>query len=279
MYKINKEDYRRFFFHGIDDVDDLLEGIIYFVYENDLLIYDQTGKERKTKEEEIVEAIVQGVEPLYLQYYRFIELNNDSIKLEEHNEERKEEEERDLKQDIRQKVEELRKTEGKTGEKKLVIKGSLIRYSREERAKYAHIPEYEITQEENDGKYIEYVTYEEDDDEEIEKMQQEGYMESWVQKRNDNLNKGKQKIAKRLKHWTQAVAGILKRLGEIEEKDELAYIDLWFRTRKQRAQNNTIKGVTEEEKQWIDYECEQIRRKRQKQELEKEEHSGGELGL
>lgn len=105
MYEINKEAFRRYFFWGINNPEELLEGIMYFIYENDLFKYAQI--KGKMTEKEIREAFIQRIKPLYKQYYRFVELNNKSQVLDYAQEDEKELEER-----IRNKIEILRNTGG-----------------------------------------------------------------------------------------------------------------------------------------------------------------------
>lgn len=320
MYKINKDAFRRYFFWGINNPNELLEGILYYTYENNLLEGSQTKE--GGREQQVIDSFVQATKPIYKQYYRFIELNNrnniynykqekeeelekiirkkieelrnnvDEVITEEmiQNEIRKQEEQRNnyLKdhpdwedwrkdnwiEETRNMPEKVRKKMEERGRKKLVIKDDDISYSISQRRKYAFIPEYAIIRKENDGRFIEYAQY---NKKEWEQSKIPNNLETWGQEaRNKSKENEYESIPNKLKHWTQIVAEILETLNKVEQEDPKAYMDLWLRTRQNRARNGTIKGITQEEIEWINKSCETVRVERL-QEQEKENSEGHEI--
>lgn len=288
MYKLDKGAYRRYFFYGDGNPVETLEGIMFFTWQD-------MGTTKDMTEEEIKDKFVTSVNSLYQQYYRFVELNSKSKIYNFYTQGNEEE----LKQRICNKIEELRNTDEivteeeiqrKIGEeakrrekiyrehewewdngrkeywrkgtekiakeiretlekrrtKKLIIRNQEISYSIIQRYKYAHYPEGSMTKEEHKSKQ-QYVEYNRN---------------AWLQEKEkiqNHENNQSQYVSHILRHWTEDVYDILKFLRETEQKDKKAYIDLWLRTRKNRAKNNTIEGIEEVEVRRINHACERIR--------------------
>ena len=72
-------------------------------------------------------------------------------------------------------------------------------------------------------------------------------------------------IPNMLRHWTEDIYDILKFLEQMEEEEPQGYIDLWLRTRLNRAKNNRIDGIEETEIKRIEHACERLRSIRQEE--------------
>lgn len=72
---INKETFARFFFEGIENKEELEEGILYFSLHN---VYKKHSEENwfEIPNEQIVEEMIEQAKGKYKQYYRFIKLND-----------------------------------------------------------------------------------------------------------------------------------------------------------------------------------------------------------
>lgn len=72
---INKETFARFFFEGIENKEELEEGILYFSLHK---VYQKHSEENwfEIPNEQIVEEMIEQAKGKYKQYYRFIKLND-----------------------------------------------------------------------------------------------------------------------------------------------------------------------------------------------------------
>lgn len=75
--KINHETFQRFFFYGIDNQEELKEGILYFSAKR---VYKRHCSENwyGIPNEQLEQEIIQEATPKYRQFYRFIRLNDKS---------------------------------------------------------------------------------------------------------------------------------------------------------------------------------------------------------
>ncbi len=142
--------------------------------------------------------------------------------------------------------------------KRLMIGKDQLRYSYQECHKYAHIPEGGITKEQHKSmqQYVEY-------DKKAWGKDENGKTYHAEDVKNEYIHNS-------LRHWTEDVYDILKILVQIEETDGKAYTDLWLRTRQNRAENGTIKGITTEEIAKINHACERMKKIRLEEEIQDE---------
>lgn len=311
MYNFDKDAFRRYFFDGEDNPNGALEGIIFHVYTESIsqkvmkkeevqddeywirklenpknenaepvkILEDEIGSFREEDNEEIktkITMLINEVEPLYKQYYRFIELNNkagvysykDYIFNEQiHNLETNHELliQKELKKRIGQRIRILR------DEGKINVTKRGISYSRDQMIQYSHFMEGSITREEweRENRYRPFTIYNEEawKEKNIPKNINEWYTMQAENEEKIELDKNAY-IPYQLEHWTKAMSKILEALGQIEKQDEKAYLDLWLRTRLKRAKStkHPIEGIQEKEIQRLEYICKEVRNVRLLQE-------------
>lgn len=274
MESFNKKAYQRYFFYGDRNPEAALEGILFFSWQNDL------SHDIKNDEEKLVKTAKE----LYKQYYRFIELNGKSgvynpyraeneklleEKIIKKIEELKNTDEIITEEQIQQKIREATKNKnGKRKEiiadktrkemekrrtKKLFINENGLCYSIVQRFKYAHLPEGSITKEQNVTRFPEYIPY-----------KKEEWGKKSIRKRYD-ADSREDLILDSLRHWTEDLYDLLISLKQIEQEDSQGYIDLWLRTRLNRAKNGTIEGIEEKEIKRIEQACKRMRQIRHKE--------------
>lgn len=311
MYKIDKEAFKRYFFWGIDNPEAVLEGIMFFTYAKQ----PSKEEEKKTEEEIIDSFVqkVKPLYKQYYRFIELNNKSNVSNYKKENEEELEkkirnkiEELRNDVDEEITEEMiereierqkerieremnkgadwekyywrqqalimpEKVREQMEIRGKKKLSIEDNRISYSIPQIAKYAFIPEGTRLEDIQKGKYMEYAEYRKEDwkCEQIPKD-----LGEWGQELQTQPEERKY-IPNELRHWTQMVAEILQTLEEIEQKDPNAYKDLWLRTRKNRAKNGTIQGITQEEITKIEDMCSELRQLRLKEEQKREEESYG----
>lgn len=75
-HKINNENFKRFFFHGIENKKEMKEGILYFSANK---VYDRHSKENwhEIPNEQFEREIIQEAVKKYRQFYRFVILNDE----------------------------------------------------------------------------------------------------------------------------------------------------------------------------------------------------------
>lgn len=303
MYNFDKKAFRRYFFDGDENPNGALEGIIYHIYTESIsekvikevedIEYwfkklenpqDENIEQVKIEEDEIgnfkeedsneikrkITLFINEVEPIYKQYYRFIELNNKAevysykdykfdgpIDNLETNQELLIEKE--LKKRIGKKIRELR------DEGKINVTEQGIFYSKDQMRQYSHFMEGSITVEEWENKYRPFTMYNE---EEWESKKIPNDINTWYTMQAEDEEKieldKNARIPYKLEHWTKAMSKILDALSQIEKQDEKAYLDLWLRTRLKRAKStkHPIEGIQEKEIQRLEYMCKEIRNQR-----------------
>lgn len=214
-----------------------------------------------------ITMFINEVEPVYKQYYRFIELNNKagvySYKVFRINETNDQSEtkhelliERELKKRIGQRIRKLR------DEGKINITEEGIFYSKDQMRQYSHLMEGSVTGEEWKRQYGYLTIYNQEDwdKKDIPKDMNTWYTMQAEGEEKLELDKNAH-IQYQLEHWTKALSKVLEALGEIEKQDKEAYLDLWLRTRLKRAKSTKrpIQGIQEKEIQRLEYICKEIR--------------------
>ena len=255
MYKFNEEAYKRYFFYGDSNPEGTLDGILFFVYENEMYYKHKTMKKEELEETETEEFIKEAIE-VYKQYYRFVELNNRPGIYNFYRTEKNEEQQ--LKTRIKNKIDRLKKN-GDNGRY----------YSISHIREYLHYPEYSIKfKDERAGKYSKYTQYNGNEwwkDEEYSQYIDNEDIKGAARNNDDEY------IPNILRHWTEDIYDILKFLKQLEEKDHKSYIDLWLRTRLNRAKKGTIPGIQDVEIRRLEHACERIRKIRLEEESKKQE--------
>lgn len=271
--RLNKAKYKKYFFDGIENREELLEGILYFSYFNDVFkknieIQRETNDEKILTGKEEKEMLVQRATEVYKQFHRFIELNDMpniyNYKRAENLEE--------IEQKIRAKIEELLKTPEYFTEEQIQeeieqeVKQKSKSYYYNNRKCWVNVID------ENLAKTIERQTRKKLAETKVLSEKEDGLSYSIRQRfrfahypegtsrYGDETSEEYNKIEK---HWTEDVYDILIFLEEAEKNDNQGYIDLWLRTRLSRATTcepqNRIKGIEKEEISRLKHACKRLR--------------------
>lgn len=265
MYKLDKTVYRKYFFYGIENKEEALEGIIYFSYFKDVReknLYKINSKVKKVQKgkkikkikkvqkdkkfkklktltvEELVEQLVESAANTYLQYYKFIELNNGKKIFKYNNENKKDE----IKSIIRQKIKQLENTN------EIMTKDYVESQIQNEIRKWQMYYRKEI-----DGASKEKII--EETIERLAKVKKITLGEKDIQySRGQRIRfsqfpegcfgEGQTKI---VRNWTENLYDTLKNLEIMEQEDKIQYKRLWLRTRFKRLENS--KNSDQEEDQ------------------------------
>ena len=275
-YQFSKDKYKQYFFSGIRNKEEALEGIIYFTYLDDVSernreLQSKTQGEKSLTGEEELQYLIKRSAQIYKQYYRFIELND---RTNVYNFYKKEDEEYIQKQ-IKEKIENLLQTRENISENE--INKNIEKKIKELKMFYKgkEVPEPQI-------KKIERETRERAERTKVLEVRENGLSYSLRQRfRFAHIPEGALGPHQThiQYHWTEELYDILIFLEQAEQKDKKGYIDLWLRTRLSRATNckeeDRIQGIEEKEIRRIKHACERLRNIR----IEEAKKKGKELGI
>lgn len=275
-YQLDKNKYKQYFFYGIDNKEEAIEGIIYFTYfedvfEKNLELQAKTNGEKLLTGKEELEHLIERSTQIYKQFYRFIELNEKPNIYNFY----KATDEEIIRRKIEEKVEYLQQTRENISEYE--INKNIEENIKKLKTFYAgkEVPELQI-------KKVKKETREELEKTKILTVKENGLSYSLKQRirfahiPEGGLGSHQKEIQY---HWTEELYNILRFLEEAEQKDKKGYIDLWLRTRLSRATNckeeDRIQGIEEKEIRRIKHACERLRNIR----IEEAKKKGKELGI
>lgn len=76
IYKEPKKVFDEYFYHGIEGRDELLEGIIFFSHNDEIARIQKTNYNKVIKNKSELERTINRAVEIYLQFYRFVDLND-----------------------------------------------------------------------------------------------------------------------------------------------------------------------------------------------------------
>ncbi len=219
MYKLDKktyDTYKEFFFFGIDDNGkrQFMDALLYFTYYKEIFNKSILDEDKKL-EEGIKERLIKKAAIIYLQYYKFIEMNNSVEKNRNYFKEKKVQ----INEMAEMQIREILNRKVQNGEIK--IKKDEITFSRDYMKKYLHYPEFSIPQDPQE--YIIRNWTEEVYDilkylEEAEKNNPKGYYDIWLRTRIKRLEKNQYKNQDEILKLKQLAKKVRKR--RLEEKNQ-----------------------------------------------------------
>lgn len=277
-YQLDKNKYKQYFFDGIDNKEEALEGIIYFTYyedvfEKSLELQAKTNGQKTLTGKEELEYLIKRSTQVYKQFYRFIELNERPNVYNFY----KETDEEQIRRKIEEKIEYLRQTPENISEyeinKKIEEKKKEIKRIYRDK----EVPKEKIEK-------IERETREKLEKTKMLAVSENGLSYSIRQRfrfahiPEGGLGSHQTKVQY---HWTEELYDILRFLEEAEQKDRAGYTDIWLRTRLSRAstceEKNRIQGIEEKEIRRIKHACERLRDMRIEDAKKKEKELGIEI--
>ena len=230
--------------------------------------WEKDSQEIKRK----ITMFINEVEPVYKQYYRFIELNNKpgvynykDLPPDDLNSQTETNHELIKKKQLKKRIGETIRRLRNEGKINITEEG--IFYSIDQIKKYSHFMEGTISVEQwqREDRYKPFTIYNQEDwkTKKIPKNMNTWYTMQAEGEENIELDKNAC-IPYQLEHWTKALSKVLVSLCQIEKQDPKAYLDLWIRTRLKRAKStkHPIQGIQPKELQRLEYICKEIRNAR-----------------
>lgn len=297
MYKLDKDTYRNLFFYGIDNKEEALEGIIFFSYSKDVFQKiiereekkrieekeQKEGKEQKDQKDqskrskEDKEELVKSALKAYLQFYRFVEMNDGKNKFDLNNKEK----EKELEQIIRNKLLELETKPEDMKEKEIQksiyeaqreqdqyeligwrIDRAIEKAREEEKKNNRELTEDQINKimakrieeiiasikkptEKSRADIAEKIRAKLKETKKITFEEEEIHYSKRQRLRFAHFPEGscvneKGEIINKdynVRHWTENLYDILKYLENLEHEDSISYYEMWLNTKLKRAEN------------------------------------------
>lgn len=297
--------YDSFFHHGILGKDELLEGIIYFSYEKGIFndVINEYIKVMKLREqgvleaniksetgEEILEKVIKKAQEIYLQFYRFVDLNDEDKIPDFYKIEKDRNVKGELEKRIRDKVKQLQEEKDD-----YVLILNKDRQDGKSDREIKQIKERNEIERTVNNKIKTLISYGRDvNSAEREKMYEEEskkyFGENKLKVRKDGISYSTRERSRYahfpeysleddiqpyvIRHWTEDVYDILNYLQKLEKKDKVEYYKVWLDTRIQRLKNR-IEYQSVEKKKELQQEIELLVEARQKvEEIRKKENKG-----
>ena len=263
IYKNPEKVYDEYFCHGIEGRDELLEGIIFFSHNSEIARIQKTKFNKIIKDKTELERTIERAIDIYLQFYRFVDLNDiDKVPHYYHLEN-----ERDLKNNIEMQIRNKLKQLENSNDDYMFI-------SNQERSQNPQRYDEDGNQRDNRIRRIKEERAVNDkinraikDEEKLRKRELNDYEKSQIaiNIRNEYLDTKKIKIEENrilysererlryahfpeganpdnvqpyiIRHWTENVYDILSYLNNLEKLDKMKYYRIWLHTRIARLKN------------------------------------------
>ena len=297
IYKNPQKVYDEYFCHGIEGRDELLEGIIFFSHNSEIARIQKTKFNKIIKDKTELERTIERAIDIYLQFYRFVDLNDiDKVPHYYHLEN-----ERDLKNNIEMQIRNKLKQLENSNDDYMFI-------SNQERSQNPQRYDEDGRQRDNRIRRIKEERAVNDkinraikDEEKLRKRELNDYEKSQIaiNIRNEYLDTKKIKIEENrilysererlryahfpedanpdnvqpyiIRHWTENVYDILSYLNNLEKLDKMKYYRIWLHTRIARLKNRGhIDDTVREEIELLTEQGEKIKElKKRKEERKK----------
>ena len=263
IYKNPEKVYDEYFCHGIEGRDELLEGIIFFSHNSEIARIQKTEFNKIIKDKTELERTIERAIDIYLQFYRFVDLNDrDKVPHYYHLEN-----ERDLKNNIEMQIRNKLKQLENSNDDYMFI-------SNQERSQNPQRYDEDGRQRDNrirkikeEGAINDKINKAIKDEEKLRKRELNDYEKSQIaiNIRNEYLDTKKIKIEENrilysererlryahfpeganpdnvqpyiIRHWTENVYDILSYLNNLEKLDKMKYYRIWLHTRIARLKN------------------------------------------
>lgn len=297
IYKNPQKVYDEYFCHGIEGRDELLEGIIFFSHNSEIARIQKTNYNKVIRNKSELERTVERATDIYLQFYRFVDLNDrDKVPHYYHLEN-----ERELRKSIEMQIRNKLKQLENSNDDYMFI-------SNQERSQNPQRYDEDGRQRDNRIRRIKEERAVNDkinraikDEEKLRKRELNDYEKSQIaiNIRNEYLDTKKIKIEENrilysererlryahfpedanpdnvqpyiIRHWTENVYDILSYLNNLEKLDKMKYYRIWLHTRIARLKNRGhIDDTVREEIELLTEQGEKIKElKKRKEERKK----------
>ena len=263
IYKNPEKVYDEYFCHGIEGRDELLEGIIFFSHNSEIARIQKTNYNKALRNKSELERTIERAIDIYLQFYRFVDLNDrDKVPHYYHLEN-----ERELRKNIEMQIRNKLKQLENSNDDYMFI-------SNQERSQNPQRYDEDGRQRDNrirkikeEGAINDKINKAIKDEEKLRKRELNDYEKSQIaiNIRNEYLDTKKIKIEENrilysererlryahfpegsnpdnvqpyiIRHWTENVYDILNYLNNLEKSDKMKYYRIWLHTRIARLKN------------------------------------------
>ena len=296
IYKDPEKVYDEYFCHGIEGRDELLEGIIFFSHNSEIARIQKTKFNKIIKDKTELERTVERATDIYLQFYRFVDLNDRDKVPHYYHLENERELRKNIEMQIKNKIQQLQQQND-----------DYMFISNQERSQNPQRYDEDGNQRDNRIRRIKEERAVNDkinraikDEEKLRKRELNDYEKSQIaiNIRNEYLDTKKIKIEENrilysererlryahfpeganpdnvqpyiIRHWTENVYDILSYLNNLEKLDKMKYYRIWLHTRIARLKNRGhIDDTVREEIELLTEQCEKIKELQKRQEERK----------
>ncbi len=263
IYKNPEKVYDEYFCHGIEGRDELLEGIIFFSHNSEITRIQKTNYNKVIRNKSELERTIERATDIYLQFYRFIDLNDrDKVPNYYHLEN-----ERDLKNNIEMQIRNKLKQLENSNDDYMFISNqersqNPQRYdedgnqrdNRIRRIKEERVVNDKINRAIKDKEKLRKRELNKDEKNEIyDKTREEYFNTKKIRIEGNHVFYSARERSRYahfpeganpdnvqpyiIRHWTENVYDILSYLNNLEKSDKMEYYRLWLHTRIERLKN------------------------------------------
>ncbi len=264
IYKNPGKVYDEYFCHGIEGRDELLEGIIFFSHNSEIARIQKTNYNKVIRNKSELERTIERATDIYLQFYRFVDLNDRDKVPHYYHLENERELRKNIEMQIRNKIQQLQQQND-----------DYMFISNQERSQNPQRYDEDGKQRDNrirrmkeEGAVNNIINISIKDEETLRKRKLNDYEKSQIaiNIRNKYFNTKKLRIEDNcifysarerlryahfpegsnpdnvqsyiIRHWTENVYDILSYLNELEKSDKTKYYRIWLHTRIARLKNS-----------------------------------------
>lgn len=263
IYKNPEKVYDEYFCHGIEGRDELLEGIIFFSHNSEIARIQKTNYNKVIRNKSELERTVERATDIYLQFYRFVDLNDRDKVPHYYHLENERELRKSIEMQIRNKLKQLENSnddymfisnQERSQNPQRYDEDGRQRDNRIRRIKEERAVNEKINKAIKDKETLRKRELDKDEKNEIYDKTREEYFNTRKIRIEGNRVFYSARERSRyahfpeganpdnvqpyiIRHWTENVYDILNYLNNLEKLDKIKYYRIWIHTRIERLKN------------------------------------------
>lgn len=263
IYKNPQKVYDEYFCHGIEGRDELLEGIIFFSHNSEIARIQKTNYNKVIRNKSELERTVERATDIYLQFYRFVDLNDRDKVPHYYHLENERELRKSIEMQIRNKLKQLENSnddymfisnQERSQNPQRYDEDGRQRDNRIRRIKEERAVNEKINKAIKDKETLRKRELDKDEKNEIYDKTREEYFNTRKIRIEGNRVFYSARERSRyahfpegsnpdnvqpyiIRHWTENVYDILNYLNNLEKSDKMKYYRIWLHTRIARLKN------------------------------------------
>lgn len=263
IYKNPQKVYDEYFCHGIEGRDELLEGIIFFSHNSEIARIQKTNYNKVIRNKSELERTVERATDIYLQFYRFVDLNDRDKVPHYYHLENERELRKSIEMQIRNKLKQLENSnddymfisnQERSQNPQRYDEDGRQRDNRIRRIKEERAVNEKINKAIKDKETLRKRELDKDEKNEIYDKTREEYFNTRKIRIEGNRVFYSARERSRyahfpeganpdnvqpyiIRHWTENVYDILNYLNNLEKLDKIKYYRIWIHTRIERLKN------------------------------------------